>query len=135
MLIIYYREETESAWEMRDSCSDSFSEESESEKLSRSDGGSSEEGLFEQDNQLQMNNRLGYLYYQYFERSSPYGRVPLVDKVSCLFKYTSFFSTSKNFFVIVEYNIDSANSYSSASDNFFNPKFVVLASNSCMIEV
>ncbi|TMW87169.1 uncharacterized protein LOC107005518 [Solanum pennellii] len=78
------REETESAWEMRDSCSDSFSEESESEKLSRSDGGSSEEGLFEQDNQLQMNNRLGYLYYQYFERSSPYGRVPLVDKISSL---------------------------------------------------
>ncbi|KAH0707041.1 hypothetical protein KY289_012117 [Solanum tuberosum] len=74
------REETESAWEM----SDSFSEESESEKLSRSDGGSSEEGLFEQDNHLQMNNRLGYLYYQYFERSSPYGRVPLVDKISSL---------------------------------------------------
>ncbi|XP_055802115.1 uncharacterized protein LOC129871241 [Solanum dulcamara] len=78
------REDTESVWETRDSCSDSFSDESESEKLSRSDGCSSEEGLFEQDNHLQMNNRLGYLYYQYFERSSPYGRVPLVDKINSL---------------------------------------------------
>ncbi|KAM3382758.1 hypothetical protein P3S68_008333 [Capsicum galapagoense] len=78
------REETESAWEIRDSFSDLFSDESESEKLSRSDGCSSDEGQFEQDNHLQMNNRLGYLYYQYFESSSPYGRVPLVDKISSL---------------------------------------------------
>ncbi|PHT51741.1 hypothetical protein CQW23_06203 [Capsicum baccatum] len=78
------REETESAWEIRDSFSDLFSDESESEKLSRSDGCSSDEGQFEQDNHLQMNNRLGYLYSQYFESSSPYGRVPLVDKISSL---------------------------------------------------
>ncbi|MCD7452753.1 hypothetical protein HAX54_018055 [Datura stramonium] len=75
------REETESAWETRDSFSDSLSDESESEKLSRSDGCSSEEAF---DNQLQMNERLGYLYYQYFETCSPYGRVPLVDKISSL---------------------------------------------------
>lgn len=91
MLIICFREETESAWET----SDSLSDESESEKLSRSDGCSSEEGLFEQDNHLQMNNRLGYLYYQYFERSSPYGRVPLVDKVSSLLKFMSLICTRK----------------------------------------
>lgn len=97
MLIICFREDTESVWETRDSCSDSFSDESESEKLSRSDGGSSEEGLFEQDNHLQMINRLGYLYYQYFERSSPYGRVPLVDKVSFLLKFMSLFCTKKNY--------------------------------------
>ncbi|KAM3320732.1 hypothetical protein P3S67_007934 [Capsicum chacoense] len=78
------REETESAWEIRDSFSDLFSDESESEKLSRSDGCSSDEGQFEQDNHLQMNNILGYLYSQYFESSSPYGRVPLVDKISSL---------------------------------------------------
>ncbi|KAE8711789.1 ERF053 protein [Hibiscus syriacus] len=27
-------------------------------------------------------NRLGYLYFQYFERTTPYGRVPLMDKVT-----------------------------------------------------
>ncbi|OIT29590.1 PREDICTED: uncharacterized protein LOC109211154 [Nicotiana attenuata] len=78
------REENESVWETRDSFSDSLSDESESEKLSRWDGCSSEEGLFDQDSNFQMNDRLGYLYYQYFERSSPYGRVPLVDKISSL---------------------------------------------------
>ncbi|MCD7462212.1 hypothetical protein HAX54_048008 [Datura stramonium] len=50
-------------------------------KKLRSDGCSSEEAF---DNQLQMNERLGYLYYQYFETCSPYGRVPLVDKISSL---------------------------------------------------
>lgn len=69
------RDETES----RDSLfSDSFSDESESEKLSRWDGCSSEEG----DSLCHMNDRWGYLYFQYFERSTPYGRVPLMDKIS-----------------------------------------------------
>ncbi|KAH0743942.1 hypothetical protein KY290_031935 [Solanum tuberosum] len=71
----FLREETES----RDSSfSDSFSDESESEKLSRWDGCSSEEG----DSLWHMNDRWGYLYFQYFERSTPYGRVPLMDKIS-----------------------------------------------------
>lgn len=71
----FNREETES----RDSSfSDSFSDESESEKLSRWDGCSSEEG----DSLWHMNDRWGYLYFQYFERSTPYGRVPLMDKIS-----------------------------------------------------
>lgn len=71
------REETDSVCETRDSFSDSFSDESESEKLSRWDGCSSEEG----DSLSHLNDRLGYLYFQYFERSPPYGRVPLMDKV------------------------------------------------------
>ncbi|XAR55480.1 hypothetical protein NMG60_11035555 [Bertholletia excelsa] len=75
------REETDSGSETRDSFSDSFSDESESEKLSRWDGSSSEDGVFEQDNLWHLNDRLGYLYCQYFERSTPYGRVPLVDKI------------------------------------------------------
>lgn len=75
------REETDSVSETRDSFSDSYSDESESEKLSRWDGCSSEEGLSEQDSLWQQNKRLGNLYFQYFERSSPYGRVPLTDKV------------------------------------------------------
>ncbi|CAH1439526.1 unnamed protein product [Lactuca virosa] len=78
----YLREETDS--ETRDSFSDSFSDESESEKLSRWDGCSSEEGVFEHENTLPFNDRLGNLYFQYFERSTPYGRVPLLDKISML---------------------------------------------------
>lgn len=69
---------------MRDSCSDSFSDESsESEKLSRWDNCSSDEGVFEHDNlnHNNVNDRLGCLYFQYFERSTPYARVPLLDKV------------------------------------------------------
>ncbi|KAF2283204.1 hypothetical protein GH714_043534 [Hevea brasiliensis] len=44
----------------------------------------SEEGGFEQDNLWRLNDRLGYLYFQYFERSTPYGRVPLMDKINGL---------------------------------------------------
>lgn len=78
----FFREESDSSYETRDSCSDSFSDESESEKLSRWDGCSSEEGLFEQECLWPLNDRLGNLYFQYFERSAPYGRVPLMDKVT-----------------------------------------------------
>ncbi|KAL1325146.1 hypothetical protein HN51_035242 [Arachis hypogaea] len=81
-----FREEAESGdCETRDSYSDSYSEESESDKLWRWDGTSSEEGGFEHDNSLSnLNDRLGHLYVQYFERSAPYGRVPLMDKITGL---------------------------------------------------
>ncbi|XP_073039751.1 uncharacterized protein [Primulina eburnea] len=78
------REETDSTSETRDSFNDSFSDESESEKLSRWDGCSSDEGPFENDNFWHPNEKWGGLYFQYFEKSSPYGRVPLTDKVSSL---------------------------------------------------
>ncbi|CAH8320381.1 unnamed protein product [Eruca vesicaria subsp. sativa] len=45
---------------------------------SSSDESVSEEGL---DN-LNLNDRLGYLYLQYFDRSAPYTRVPLMDKIN-----------------------------------------------------
>lgn len=79
-----FREETDSGdGEMRDSFSDSCSDESESDKLWRWDGCSSEEGGYEQENNHgRLNERLGYLYFQYFERSTPYGRVPLMDKIN-----------------------------------------------------
>ncbi|XP_039061842.1 uncharacterized protein LOC120205208 isoform X2 [Hibiscus syriacus] len=64
--------------EETDSFSDSSSDESVTEKLWRWDGCSSEDGSPEQD------SRLGYLYFQYFERSTPYGRVPLMDKINGL---------------------------------------------------
>ncbi|KAK7342232.1 hypothetical protein VNO80_25176 [Phaseolus coccineus] len=80
-----FREETESGeCETRDSYSDSYSEESECDKLWRWDGTSSEEGGSEHDCLWHMNDRLGHLYFQYFERSTPYGRVPLMDKISGL---------------------------------------------------
>ncbi|XP_059663137.1 uncharacterized protein LOC132308880 [Cornus florida] len=78
------RDEMESVCEARDSFSDSFSEESESEKQSGWDGWSSEDGGLEQESLWHLNDRLGYLYFQYFERSTPYGRVPLKDKISGL---------------------------------------------------
>lgn len=77
-----FREETESGYcETRDFFSDTCSDDSESEKLWRWDGCSSEDGGSEQENPCHLNDRLGYLYFQYFERSTPYGRVPLMDKV------------------------------------------------------
>ncbi|GLT47926.1 hypothetical protein SLA2020_215790 [Shorea laevis] len=79
------REETESGdGEIRDSFSDSYSDESECDKLCRWDGSSSEDGASEQDCLCHVNERLGYLYFQYFERSTPYGRVPLMDKINGL---------------------------------------------------
>ncbi|PPD88675.1 hypothetical protein GOBAR_DD14389 [Gossypium barbadense] len=77
-------EETESGDGERDSFSDSLSDESESDKLWRWDGCSSEDGGSEHDSLWHVNNRLGYLYFQYFERSTPYGRVPLMDKINGL---------------------------------------------------
>ncbi|XLU81564.1 hypothetical protein S245_004984 [Arachis hypogaea] len=72
--------------ETRDSCSDTLSDESECEKLWRWDGSSSEEGgmnnVGQDSHQLHFNDRLGHLYCQYFERSTPYGRVPLMDKLT-----------------------------------------------------
>ncbi|CAB4274404.1 unnamed protein product [Prunus armeniaca] len=79
-----FREEAESGdCETRDSFSDSCSFESESDKW-RWDGCSSEDGGFEQDNLWHVNDRLGHLYFEYFERSTPYGRVPLMDKINTL---------------------------------------------------
>jgi hypothetical protein len=86
-----FREDTESGdGETRDSFSDSWSNESVTDKVCRSDGCSSEEGGSEQDNPWPINDRLGRLYFEYFERSTPYGRVPLMDKVSVFFFFFCF---------------------------------------------
>ncbi|KAL1216499.1 hypothetical protein V5N11_030145 [Cardamine amara subsp. amara] len=69
--LIRLREESEDGeCEGRDPFSDSGSDES-----------VSEEGL-ENNTLLHPNDRLGYLYLQYFERSTPYTRVPLMDKIN-----------------------------------------------------
>lgn len=70
--------------EMRDSFSDSCSDETESEKSWRWEAGSSHESNGDQDRVCNQNERLGYLYFQYFERSTPYARVPLMDKITSL---------------------------------------------------
>ncbi|KAJ6433407.1 hypothetical protein OIU84_017160 [Salix udensis] len=78
-----FREDTESGdGETRDSFSDSWSDDSGSDKLWRYDGCSSEEGRSEQDNPWPSNGILGRPYFQHFERSTPYGRVPLMDKIN-----------------------------------------------------
>ncbi|KAF8413932.1 hypothetical protein HHK36_001928 [Tetracentron sinense] len=85
MMKMAFREETETGdCETRDSFSDSCSDESEIEKSWRWDGCSSEDGGFEQESLWHLSDRLGFLYFQYFERSAPYGRVPLMDKISAL---------------------------------------------------
>ncbi|KAK4769440.1 hypothetical protein SAY86_027590 [Trapa natans] len=77
------REETELRdCEVRDSCSDSWTDESQSEKMWRFDGSSSEDGGSEPDSPWPLNDRLGHLYFQYFEKSPPYVRVPLMDKIN-----------------------------------------------------
>lgn len=78
--------------ETRDSFSDSWSEENESEKLWRLDGCSSDDGGSEQDSPWNLNERLGYLYVQYFEKSTPYTRVPLMDKVLLSFNFLNYFN-------------------------------------------
>ncbi|CAM8997354.1 unnamed protein product [Rhodiola kirilowii] len=75
------RDETESRdGRARDSSCDSCSDESESDKISRWDGSSSEEGGSELE--ISLDDRLGNLYFQYFDQSTPYGRIPLTDKIN-----------------------------------------------------
>jgi hypothetical protein len=60
-----------------------------SDKLSRSPSNNSsktwdtisEDSSYDHEGCLSMRDKLGYLYFQYFEISSPYWRVPLMEKV------------------------------------------------------
>ncbi|XP_068639876.1 uncharacterized protein [Aristolochia californica] len=63
---------------MGDSYSDISSDESESEKQWKWDltMATEQESLWRH-----LSDRLGFLYFQYFERSAPYCRVPLADKI------------------------------------------------------
>nr|DAD32715.1 TPA_asm: hypothetical protein HUJ06_011566 [Nelumbo nucifera] len=70
--------------------SDSWSEDSESDKLSRSLSNNSsrtwdavsEDSNFDQEGSWPMKDRLGSLYFQYFERLPPFLRVPVVYKIN-----------------------------------------------------
>ncbi|KAG6483074.1 uncharacterized protein LOC122016936 [Zingiber officinale] len=66
---------------LEDSEKESFSDDNESEKLSRSSD-VSDDSLFDQDVSWSARHLLGQLYLQYIEYGSPYGRIPLFDKVN-----------------------------------------------------
>ncbi|CAL9749195.1 unnamed protein product [Musa acuminata subsp. burmannicoides] len=61
---------------------ESSSDDSESEKLSRSSDAVSEDSILDQDSSWSTREILGQLYLQYIEYGSPYGRIPLMDKVN-----------------------------------------------------
>ncbi|XP_042450220.1 uncharacterized protein LOC122034930 isoform X3 [Zingiber officinale] len=67
---------------LEDNERESFSDDSESEKLSRSSDAVSDDSLSDQEVSLSTRHLLGQLYLHYIEYGSPYGRIPLVDKVN-----------------------------------------------------
>lgn len=84
--------------------SDSWSDDSMSDKLSRSPSNNSsktwdtisEDSSYDHEGCLSMRDKLGYLYFQYFEISSPYWRVPLMEKVTELSRNNPGLMTLKN---------------------------------------
>lgn len=66
---------------VEDSESDSWSDDSESERLSKSWDAASDDSGFEPDGLCPAKDRIGQLYLQYVEYCPPYARVPLMEKV------------------------------------------------------
>lgn len=66
---------------LEESESESFSDDSESDKMSKSWDALSEDSMISQDSSLPGKEILGQIYLQYVEYGSPYKRMPLVDKV------------------------------------------------------
>ncbi|NP_001145213.1 uncharacterized protein LOC100277764 [Zea mays] len=60
---------------------DLWSDDEDNEKMSRSWSSTSDESLFNCDVLWSNRKRPGHLYFEFFEVGSPYGRVPLIDKV------------------------------------------------------
>ncbi|XP_020241790.1 uncharacterized protein LOC109820114 isoform X2 [Asparagus officinalis] len=67
---------------VEDSESDSWSDDSESERLSKSWDAASDDSGFEPDGLCPAKDRIGQLYLQYVEYCPPYARVPLTEKVT-----------------------------------------------------
>ena len=61
---------------------DFWSDDEDNEKMSRSWSSTSDESLFNCDVLWSNRKRPGHLYFEFFEVGSPYGRVPLIDKVN-----------------------------------------------------
>ncbi|XP_039135284.1 uncharacterized protein LOC120272512 [Dioscorea cayenensis subsp. rotundata] len=70
-----------------DSETDSWSDDSESEKLSRSWDAVSDDSCVDMEGGWPGKDRLGHLYLHYIENASPYGRVPLMVKVNELARH------------------------------------------------
>ncbi|XP_072995367.1 uncharacterized protein [Typha latifolia] len=62
--------------------SDSWSDDSTSEKLSRSWDAISEDSIYDLDTSFLPRERFGHLYFDFVEQDSPYRRLPLFDKVN-----------------------------------------------------
>ncbi|KAF0930748.1 hypothetical protein E2562_034937 [Oryza meyeriana var. granulata] len=60
---------------------DYWSDDEDNEKMSRSWSSTSEDSLFNCDAISSNRKRHGHLYFEFFEVCSPYGRIPLIDKV------------------------------------------------------
>ncbi|KAF3438429.1 hypothetical protein FNV43_RR21191 [Rhamnella rubrinervis] len=84
--------------------SDSWSDDSGSDNLSRSLSNNSnrtwdvvsEDSSFDQESSFTIRDRHGYLYLQYTEMSSPYWRVPLMDKITELAQHYPALMTLKS---------------------------------------
>jgi hypothetical protein len=62
---------------------DFWSDDEDNEKMSRSWSSTSDDSLFNCDVVGGNRRRPGHLYFEFFEVCSPYGRIPLMDKVNC----------------------------------------------------
>uniref|UniRef100_A0A0E0BC57 Uncharacterized protein n=2 Tax=Oryza glumipatula TaxID=40148 RepID=A0A0E0BC57_9ORYZ len=60
---------------------DYWSDDEDNEKMSRSWSSTSEDSLFNCDAISGNRKRHGHMYFEFFEVCSPYGRIPLIDKV------------------------------------------------------
>lgn len=80
------REDSDIAEFESDSCSDDSGSDNLSRSLSNNSSRTwdvvSEDSSFDQESSCPMRDRLGHLYLQYVEMSSPYWRIPLTDKVA-----------------------------------------------------
>ena len=61
---------------------DFWSDDEDNEKMSRSWSSTSDDSLFNCDVVGGNRRRPGHLYFEFFEVCSPYGRIPLMDKVN-----------------------------------------------------
>jgi hypothetical protein len=83
-----------------------WSDDEDNEKMSRSWSSTSDDS-FNCDMSGGHRRRLGHLYFEFFEVGSPYGRVPLIDKVNlyCLHAILSRFFYGLLFLCLFRYMI------------------------------
>ncbi|XP_015883863.3 uncharacterized protein LOC107419626 isoform X2 [Ziziphus jujuba] len=94
------REDSDIAEFESDSCSDDSGSDNLSRSLSNNSSRTwdvvSEDSSFDQESSCPMRDRLGHLYLQYVEMSSPYWRIPLTDKITELAQHHPALTTLKS---------------------------------------